>query len=762
MSPPSRWRDVVVASLEPWDDVWRRNQYFADHLLRRNPDVRMLFLEPPIDVFPRVHLARRLPLPAAVAGHDRLWTFRPVKPLPRVLGPGADLAMRHQVRRAADQLGLRDPVLWLNDLQHVGLARATGWSTVYDITDDWLVESTVPERVRRRRRRLEATALATAREVVVCSPGLARSRGAVREVHLVPNGVDPELMTAPQPRPDDLPPAPAAVYVGTVHEERFDVELLDEVMTALPDLNVALVGPDARGSEARAVLSRQPRLHALGPRPHDRVAAYLQHADLVVVPHRVNDFTESLDPIKAYESLAVGVPTVATQVAGFRGLPAPVRAVPREDFAAAVADVLRDPPGRVRALPTEATWAARSREFERVLLGAGQRRIRVVYVNHVAIASGGEIALVRLLDAARDRVEAHVVLGEDGPLVDRLRAAGATVHVLPMRDDLREVRKDTVRPRGSVGARTVVDLAVYTWRLQRMVREIDPDLVHTNSLKAAMYGCLAGRLAGKRVVWHLRDRIDADYLPRPAVLLVRAWANLLPHAIIANSSSTLATLPTRLPSEVIHSSVLYDPLGGAPQRGLLDNGIYRVGIVGRLARWKGQHVFLEAFARAFPHGAERAVVVGSAMFGEEEYADGLRHQAERLGIADRVDFRGFRDDVWAELAQLDLLVHCSVTPEPFGQVVVEGMAAGVPVVAARAGGPVEIITTGVDGLLVSPGDVDGYATAMRRVRDDHDLGERLVRGAEATVQRFSPARSVEALLDVYAEVLRRQRGRGLR
>ena len=373
--------DVVVLSLEPWDDVWRRNQYFVHHLLRRNPGVRVLFVEPPIDVFPQVHRAFYPGPPRPVAGQaeDRLWRWRPAKPLPRLAGPWSDLWMRRQIRHAVAQIGMVSPTIWLNDLQHVGLVRATSWPATYDITDDWLVESTVPERVRRRRRRLEAEALVRCRNVVVCSPGLAASRGQHREVELVPNGVDHELMTTPQPRPADLPVGEAvAVYVGTVHEERFDVELAATMLDELPDLHLVLVGPDARGEAAKQALPKSARLHVLGPRPHDRVPAYLQHADVVVVPHRVNEFTESLDPIKAYESLAVGTPTVATKVAGFRGLPTPVQTVDRDGFSDAVRRVLADPPPRTTALPPEATWEARSFAFEQVLLRshAGSRNGR--------------------------------------------------------------------------------------------------------------------------------------------------------------------------------------------------------------------------------------------------------------------------------------------------------------------------------------------------------------------------------------------------
>ena len=125
------------------------------------------------------------------------------------------------------------------------------------------------------------------------------------------------------------------------------------------------------------------------------------------------------------------------------------------------------------------------------------------------------------------------------------------------------------------------------------------------------------------------------------------------------------------------------------------------------------------------------------MFGEDGYADALHAQARRLGISDRVVFRGFREDIWAELSQIHLLMHCSLIPEPFGQVVVEGMAAGVPVIAADAGGPAEIITHNVDGMLTAPGDVAALAAAMRRIRDDASLRRTLVSGGLARAEHYS-------------------------
>ena len=164
------------------------------------------------------------------------------------------------------------------------------------------------------------------------------------------------------------------------------------------------------------------------------------------------------------------------------------------------------------------------------------------------------------------------------------------------------------------------------------------------------------------------------------------------------------------------NTVIYDPIGAAAPPDLTREAPFRVGILGRLAPWKGQDVFLEAFAPAFPDDDSEAWVVGAAMFGEDGYADTLDAQARRLGISDRVEFRGFREDVRAELSHIHLLVHCSLTPEPFARWWSYG--AGVPVIAADSGGRAEIITHNVDGMLIPPGDVAALAATMRRIRGD--------------------------------------------
>jgi len=756
--PPRAGADLVVLSLEPWDEVWRRNQLFVRELLQMQPQLKVLWIEPPQDVLHEIVRFRRLPGLRArtlrpLVGDQRVLLFQPRKWLPRSVWPWVDRSLNRQVLWAIAEAGLDQPTLWVNDSTYDGIVAKHSWRAVYDITDDWL-DSSLPARQLARVQRRETNLMRMADEVVVCSPELARRRSEFRLTHLISNAVDVEHFRAPQPRPDDLPPGPTSVYVGSLHEDRIDVELIARLSSEVPGISIVLVGPNSLSGATNARLGTLPNVSLLGPKAYEAVPAYLQHADVVIVPHVVSRFTESLDPIKAYECLAVGRPTLATPVAGFRELGAPVVIADREGFADALRGLLSD--RRATVVVDTPSWAARAEQFLAVLTGDSSlapapERMRVAYLGHTAVASGGELALARLLPGLTN-VEPIVLLGEDGPIVSKLVEAGAKVEIIPMSATARTVKRNRIRP-GRLPIGAVLSTARYSLRISRELRRLDVDLVHTNTLKAAIYGGVAGRLAGVPVVWHVRDRIADDYLPRPAVSAIRFLARFLPSAIITNSNATRSTLAGRNGLVAVAASpVVYDPVtqrrAARPEPGHLC-----VGMIGRIAPWKGQDIFLRAFAQAFPDGAERAVVVGGALFGESDFGDELAALTRQLGISERVEFTGHVDDISPYLDRLEVVVHASIIPEPFGQVVVEAMAAGLPVVASAAGGPLEIIRNDVDGLLVTPSDIDALADALRRLADDPALRNRLGERGRLRAAQFRPERIGPQVERIYRRLL---------
>lgn len=374
-------------------------------------------------------------------------------------------------------------------------------------------------------------------------------------------------------------------------------------------------------------------------------------------------------------------------------------------------------------------------------------RLRVVYVDHCARLSGGELALLHLLPELD--VDAHVILGEEGPMMGKLRGAGLSVEVLPMSNGTRSLTRDRVRL-GGLPLSALTGTAAYSVQLAARLRHLAPDIVHTNSLKSALYGGAAARLARIPVVWHVRDRIADDYMPAAACRVVRAAARVVPAAIIANSRTTLATVG-RVGARGV---AIPSPLGFPPASSARTarTGPLRVGMLGRLDPWKGQRLFLEAFARAFPNGPQEAVIIGASLFQTTGYRQELEQQADALGLAERIEFRGFRERVDDELDRLDVLVHASLIPEPFGQVVVEGMAVGLAVVAPHIGGPAEVITDGVNGVLYAPGDIDALAGALRRLSADSPLRVRLGSAARIRAQDFTAERIAPEVMAVYRRV----------
>ena len=231
---------------------------------------------------------------------------------------------------------------------------------------------------------------------------------------------------------------------------------------------------------------------------------------------------------------------------------------------------------------------------------------------------------------------------------------------------------------------------------------------------------------------------------------MRGSIRRLADGVVANSAATLQTVPASARNRVhcvIPDSVEPPAL---PPSGRREGTTF--GMLGRIAPWKGQDLFLRAFASAFPAGAERAVLVGTPMFGEQEFERRLHRLVDELGLGDRVEFRGFREDIWQELASFDVLVHASVIPEPFGQVVLEGMAAGLAVIAPDEGGPASIIDDGRTGRLFASRDEGELAAAMRALREDPSERERLGHQAREAIAAYHPDAVAERLQLVYEQL----------
>jgi Glycosyl transferases group 1/Glycosyltransferase Family 4 len=347
--------------------------------------------------------------------------------------------------------------------------------------------------------------------------------------------------------------------------------------------------------------------------------------------------------------------------------------------------------------------------------------LRVLVVMPLGTAlGGGELMLRQLLTHGRGQgVEWTVVFLRDGPMVAEARGLGLDVRVI-------EAGRFRHLPARLRAIRRVAALA----------RASGVDLVLGWMVAGQLTAGAAALLAGVPCVWFQVGTPRPDWLDRLSTLLpsrgvlvlsraaAAAQARVWPHRrqwLVYPGAMLDAFDPRTLPTPEAARGKL-----GLPVDGPL------VGMVGRLQRWKGMHVFLSAIALVRrEHPAVRAVIVGAPHETEPAYPAELRAQAEALGISDIVMFAGFQANIPEWMQAMDVFVHAS-DREPFGIVVIEAMALGKPVVAGSAGGPAEIIADGEDGLLVPYGNDESLAHAILRYLDDHAFAARV--GAAARIR----------------------------
>jgi glycosyltransferase involved in cell wall biosynthesis len=399
----------------------------------------------------------------------------------------------------------------------------------------------------------------------------------------------------------------------------------------------------------------------------------------------------------------------------------------------------------------------------------------VMFLDHTAKMGGGEYALLHLVERLdRKRFKPLVVLFSDGDLRERLVKSGVETVIFPLSSNIVSTRKDTLGARGLLQGRRMLQILGFCWRLSKLMKKRGAAIVHTNSLKADIIGGISARMAGVPVLWHIRDRIENDYLPRPAVFAFRWLSRVLPNYIITNSLATLKTLqlPRQDAATTIYSGVEWnnaDSLVSVVHDGVVEENFTvedeeksepLLGIVGRITRWKGQHIFLQAasqVSKEFPEA--RFQIIGSSMFGEEDYGAELEQIVKDLQLEERVEFTGFIANISERLKKLDILVHASITSEPFGLVIVEGMVAGKPVVATRGGGVLETVKDGETGILVPMGDADAMAEAMKYLlRNPEKAREMGLAGRQRVRECFTINLTVQRVQEVYEEIFRRRDG----
>lgn len=352
--------------------------------------------------------------------------------------------------------------------------------------------------------------------------------------------------------------------------------------------------------------------------------------------------------------------------------------------------------------------------------------LRVLVVMPLGAAlGGGEEMLRQLLRCGRGQgVTWIVAFLRDGPLVSEARGMGIECHVVPA-GRFRQVRRRVAAVRA----------------LAKLARTSAADLCFGWMVAGQAMAGPAALLARVPCAWYQVGTPRPDWLDR--------YANLWPARGVVTLSRDGAAAQSRLRPRrkvrLVHPGAALD---GATSALAIPPAVMRerlglpvkgplVGIVARLQRWKGVHVFLDAVAQLQGmHAGLHAVVVGGAHETEPGYEAELHQQAAALGLSNTVIFAGFQSNAVEWMQAMDVVVHAS-DREPFGIVVIEAMALGKPVVAGAEGGPAEIIGDEANGLLAPYGDAAALARAIARVLDDPVFAARVGAAARLRAAEFS-------------------------
>ena len=367
--------------------------------------------------------------------------------------------------------------------------------------------------------------------------------------------------------------------------------------------------------------------------------------------------------------------------------------------------------------------------------------MKILFLDQSGKPGGAELCLIDIAKPYRDNC--LVGLFADGSFRHLLEQQQIPVQVLTTQSI--QVRKESSFAQGLGSLGQLLPLIGRVVRLSH-----NYDLIYANTQKALVVGALASFLSRRPLVYHLHDILSTEHFSRTNLSIAVTLANHFASLVIANSkASQVAFLEAGGRSDII--DVVYN--GFEPELYQSDestvsqlkkqlglDGRFIVGHFSRLSPWKGQHILIEALAHC-PEDVT-AILVGDALFGEQDYVQQLQERVAELGLEERVQFLGFRSNIPQLMAVCDLVAHTSTAPEPFGRVIVEAMLCGRPVVAAQSGGAVELVESGLTGFLIPPGEPQQLAQVITTCRNQPEYGDTIGRQAYETArQRFHLTRT---------------------
>ncbi|AFY73352.1 glycosyltransferase [Synechococcus sp. PCC 7502] len=351
----------------------------------------------------------------------------------------------------------------------------------------------------------------------------------------------------------------------------------------------------------------------------------------------------------------------------------------------------------------------------------------VVFVNPVGTLGGSEKMLLTMMSALQYEdpdIDIHLIVGNEGNLVDAAQKLGVKVSILPIPDQVYELGDRCTRENlsglkllfalfGAWGA-----IGKYLNQFRALVREIKPDILHCNGIHSHVLTAMAN--LNLPIIWHIQNFYSRSgfiasalrwYSPRVKIAIACSEA-------VGNDARRIFP---KLTTKVIFNSVDTDYFYPRAYRPLALAGIdtsvksIKVGLVANFARGKGHDIFLESaaiIARDRPSLDIHFYIIGTSVSGGYSLQE-LQNLAADLGITSKVSFIGFQPNMADIYLWLDIVVNASTKPEPFGYAIAEAMACGKPVIVARAGGAAELFMNDLEAVAFNPGDAATLAATIQ-------------------------------------------------
>jgi glycosyltransferase involved in cell wall biosynthesis len=401
-----------------------------------------------------------------------------------------------------------------------------------------------------------------------------------------------------------------------------------------------------------------------------------------------------------------------------------------------------------------------------VIAVATRPKILFLEGNVDGTVGGSYYSLLFLLQGLdKSRFDPVVVFRRDTPIRPKFEATGADVRIVPRPQPFKiEARNSPFGKRHPVivaplaVVQSAINFVRFCWNvvgLCRLLRRERIDLVHlNNSITSNHDWMVAAWLTGRRRVSHERGI-------NPRHTRMARWVSARLDAILCISEAVRANLRSQNIGGdrlfLIHNGL--DPnsvaISEQPEAVRARYGIAGarriIGMVGNIRAWKGQEVIIRALPAILTQAPDVVCMfVGAASGSDDAYSRRLHALIEELGIGSSVIFTGYCANVADVVNLMDVVLHASILPEPFGRVLLEAMALRKPLVASRGGAVTEIVEDGVTGFTFEPGNSPALAECVGQLLADPERAKAMgAAGYERLAEHFSLTKNVQQTTNVY-------------